>query len=180
MSRRGERVRFAYADPPYLGQALKRYGDATYDSPDAHRALIHKLYWEYDAFAYSLSSSNLYQVLPWFRNDVRIGAWVKPFASFKPNVNPAYAWEPVLWHSPTCRQREEPTVRDWVSANITLKQGTHGAKPPQFWHWLFCLVGLRPGDEFYDLFPGSGGGAKAWERYRNAPQLWAGRAGVTA
>ncbi len=34
---------FAYADPPYLGCGKKLYNDATYDDPEAHRALIGRL-----------------------------------------------------------------------------------------------------------------------------------------
>ena len=108
---------------------------------------------------------DLYTILPWFRADIRVAAWVKPFASFKPNVNPAYAWEPVLWSSARKRSRTEPTVRDWVAANITFERGTVGAKPDSFWFWLFDLVGAQSGDEFTDLCPGSGAGARCWTSF---------------
>lgn len=35
------------------------------------------------------------------------------------------------------KNRKEPTVRDWVSCNITLKKGLTGVKPDGFCYWLF-------------------------------------------
>jgi hypothetical protein len=37
-----------------------------------------------------------------------------------------------------------------------------GAKPAAFCWWLFDLLGALPGDDLVDLFPGSGGVARAW------------------
>ena len=86
---------------------------------------------------------------------VRIAAWVKPFCSFKPNVGVAYAWEPVVWKGGRKRTREEPTVRDWVSVNITLQKGLPGAKPSEFNRWILQLFNYQEGDELIDLFPGT-------------------------
>jgi len=97
-------------------------------------------------------------------------AWVKPFAVFKPNVNPAYAWEPVLVKTGRKRSRQQPTVRDWVSANITLKRGLVGVKPDEVCDWLFEVMNLKPSDEFNDLFPGSGAVTKAWTQWKEAIQ----------
>jgi hypothetical protein len=83
-------------------------------------------------------------------------AWVKPFAVFKPNVNPAYAWEPVVVRGGRKRTRQQRTVRDWVSANITLKKGLVGAKPPEFCNWLLEVLNVQPEDTLVDLFPGTG------------------------
>ena len=130
-------MRFAYADPPYIGQARKHYASEEVD----HRVLIERLVEEFpDGWALSLSSPTLLQVLSMCPSDVRVGAWVKPFASFKPNVNPAYAWEPVIFRGGRKRDRTQPTVRDWVSANIMLKKGLSGAKSPAFCRWLFGLL----------------------------------------
>jgi hypothetical protein len=95
---------------------------------------------------------------------------VKPFCSFKPGVNPAYAWEPVIFSGGRKRGRELPTLRDWVSANITLRKGLSGSKPEAFSAWLFELLGLRPGDTFHDLFPGSGAVTAAWNKYAGLPE----------
>lgn len=151
----GKRV--IYADPPYIGQAKRHYGTEEVD----HTTLIAQLQ-PYDGWALSCSSSSLALLLP-LCPGARIGAWVKPFCSFKPNVNPAYAWEPVLYQPARKPGRESPTVRDWVSTNITLKKGLAGVKPPAFCFWLFRLLGMAPGDEFIDLFPGSGAVSRAWQ-----------------
>ena len=95
-------------------------------------------------------------------------SWVKPFCSFKPGVGVAYAWEPVIVKGGRKRDREQPTVRDWVSANITLKKGLSGVKPIEFSFWLFEVLNLEPSDEFTDMYPGSGAVSKAWEIYKNS------------
>ena len=89
-------------------------------------------------------------------NKLRIGVWVKPFASFKPNVNPAYAWEPVIFCGGRKRGRDLPTVRDWISCNITLKKGLAGAKPPAVIDWICDFLNVQPGDTVDDLYPGTG------------------------
>lgn len=170
-------MRFAYADPPYLGQGAKHYGDlhpdaGAYDTHAAHRALVARLVDEYpDGWALSLSSTSLGVILPWCPARARVMAWVKPFASFKANVNPAYAWEPVIVHGGRKGRSAEETVRDWVSAPITLQRGTPGAKPEAFCLWMFRVLGALPGDDLDDLFPGSGAVSTAWEKYQSQPTL---------
>lgn len=157
---------FAYCDPPYLGCAAKLYGDPTYDDPDAHHALILRLQVEYpDGWALSASTPSLRTILPMCPDDCRIGSWVKPFASFKPGVNPGYCWEPVIWRGGrTKRSRKEDTVRDYHSEVITLKRGMAGAKPPGFVAWIVALLGadVRQGDTITDLFHGSGAMLGVW------------------
>ena len=149
----GDAMRFAYADPPYIGQAQKHYGMDEVN----HLELINRLVQEYpDGWALSCSSPSLHQLLPICPSDTRVMAWVKPFASFKPNVFIAFAWEPVLVRGGRPRTRQQPTIRDWVSANITLQRGLVGAKPKDFCFWLFEVFNLQTGDEFDDLFPGTG------------------------
>jgi len=101
--------------------------------------------------------------------DSGVGAWVKPFASFKPNVNPGYCWEPVIFwggRSASARGgRTVATVRDYCSEVITLKKGTSGAKPERFCFWLFDFLGANGGDEFADIFAGSGAVSRAWKTY---------------
>lgn len=135
-------MRFCYADPPYLGCGEKHYGHqheaaADYDSLDAHATLVERLTREFpEAWALSLSAPSLRHILPLCPESARVGAWVKPFASFKPNVNPAYCWEPVIFYggrSASARGgKTAATVRDYVSANITLERGVSGAKPDAF------------------------------------------------
>lgn len=171
-------MRFAYADPPYLGVAKKLYGhlhpDASdYDTLEAHADLLGQLAEGFDGWAYSLSTPSLRAILPLAPEGVRVAAWVKPFASFKKGVNPAYCWEPVIFVSArSASERTLPekgcgrsTTRDYLAESITLKRGLTGAKPDAFCRWMFDLIGAQPGDEFVDMFPGSGAVGQAWERF---------------
>jgi hypothetical protein len=156
-------MKFAYADPPYPGCAKRHYACPEVD----HRELITRLVGEFDAWALSTNSTALRDLLPICPPHVRIAAWVKPFAVFRPGVNPAYAWEPVIY-CPRAgkRSREEATVRDFMVANITMRRGVHGAKPDAVCFWLFDLLGAKPDDEFHDLYIGSGAVSRAWDTWR--------------
>lgn len=164
-------MRFAYADPPYLGMC-KRYdhvhGDGgCWDEPETHRALIDSLA-EYDGWALSLSSSSLRTILPMCPDDVRVMAWVKPWASWKPGVYPAYAWEPVILRGATKRKwkhGDATTPRDWLS-QVAHQKGFFGSKPEPFVRWMLDCLGVGPDDEFTDLFRGSGAVTDAYERWR--------------
>ncbi len=164
-------MKLAYADPPYLGQGSRRYGDhpdaATFDTLEGHRLLIERLCDEYpDGWALSASSPSLRLILPICPADVRVGAWVKPFHAFKRGVRPAYAWEPVIYrggHNPPWEKHPAPekggkatTPKDFFSHVITLKKGLTGAKPPAFCDWVMDLLNVKPGDTVDDLFPGTG------------------------
>ena len=172
---------FAYADPPYVGQAKKAYGgkwaarpgqDVEHVEEVDHKDLIDGLVKDYpDGWALSLSSSSLHHILPMCPPKVRVMAWVKPFASFKPNVNPAYAWEPVIVSGGRKLGRKVATQRDWVSVPITLKKGLVGAKPKNFCFWLFSVLGMREGDTLVDIFPGSGAVSRSWEAYQRSGQI---------
>ena len=155
-------MKFAYADPPYIGQAKKHYNSEEVN----HFDLIEKLNADYDAWALSCSSPSLQEILSYCPKDVRIMAWVKPFAIFKPNVNPGYTWEPVVAKGFRKRDRYEPTVRDFISCNITLKKGMVGVKPEIFCFWLFDVIGLQKDDEFHDIFPGTGAVTNAWNKWK--------------
>lgn len=169
-------MKFAYADPPYLGLAgiyAKLHPEAMiWNEPETHRKLIEHLSNEYpDGWVYSLHTPSLRTILPMCPEDTRVSAWVKPFASFKPGVNPAYAWEPILIRGGRPRTRQQMTVRDWVSCPITLQRGFIGAKPEGVCFWMFEFMGMEPSDEFHDLFPGSGAVTQAWEKWKRQPRL---------
>ncbi|KKK62186.1 hypothetical protein LCGC14_3006850 [marine sediment metagenome] len=154
-------MRIAYADPPYVGQARKLYQSEEVD----HKALIGQLE-GYDGWALSASTPSLRYLLPLCPEKVRVAAWVKPFCAFKPNVNPAYTWEPVLFVPARSGRRDIPTVKDHVSTSITLKKGLTGAKPTVFCYWLFSLLGMEQGDDFDDMFPGTGIVSRCWENWQ--------------
>ncbi len=169
-------MKFAYADPPYLGCGklyAAHHPDAVdCDNPEWHRALIARLSDEFpDGWAMSLSSPSLRVILPMCPDDCRVGSWYKPFAIYKPNVNPAYAWEPVIWRGGRKGDRERATVRDWVSCNITLRRGLTGAKPEDFCHWILDLLGYEDGDTLADLFPGTNTMTKALATYKRQSAL---------
>lgn len=177
-------MRFAYADPPYLGcgrlYAAHHESALDFDDPECHRQLISRLVDEYpDGWAMSLSTPSLRTILPMCPADCRVSAWVKPFAVFKPNVNPAYAWEPVIFRGGRKRGRKEQTVRDWLACSIALRKGLTGAKPREFCRWIFDLLGATQGDEFDDLYPGTGAVSAAWAEWTAAPppDLWGALAG---
>lgn len=154
-------MKFAFADPPYLGcgqlYAAHHPEALIWDDPETHATLILRLISDYpDGWALCLSSPSLRTILPMCPTNARVAAWVKPFAVFKPNVNPAYAWEPVIFYGGRKGDRTRDTVRDWLAKEITLRRGLTGAKPEAFCRWILDLLGYLPGDQVDDLFPGTG------------------------
>lgn len=162
-------MRFAYADPPYLGQGSKHYGrnhtqSSIWDSLDTHATLIFSMTRDYpDGWALSTSVPSLRHLLPMCPGGARIGAWVKPFSVFKKGVRPAYAWEPVIFvggrnknHPPPPKGGKQTTPKDFVICNITLRKGLVGAKPPKVCNWILDLLNVQLGDQVDDLFPGTG------------------------
>lgn len=160
-------MKFAYADPPYLGLGQRIYGDrhaqaAECDNPAWHISLIQRLCDEFpDGWALSTHAPALREILNMCPSDVRVGAWVKPFAAFKKNVTRAYAWEPVILRGGRPIPTTMRTVRDWIEAPavkepITMRRGFPGAKPAALIYWIFDWLNIQEGDEFVDLFPGSG------------------------
>lgn len=171
-------MRFAYADPPYLGLALKLYGHlhadaAEYDTPEAHKRLIDRLSGEYpDGWALSCHTPSLQIILPMCPSDVRVLSWVKTYCSFKPTVRLAYAWEPIILRGGRKRGRDKDIVRDWCACPIVPGAGFKGTKPEALCFWLFEVLGMEPEDEFVDIFPGSGAVTRAWEMWRSLPRLF--------
>lgn len=170
-------MRVAYADPPYIGNAARHYRDhPDYAGEVDHAVLIERLVHDYpDGWALSCHTPSLGYLLSLCPEDCRVGAWVKPWAVWKPGMGVAYAWEPIIWRGGRKRTRKQATSRDWISANAVMRRRgdpnqTKGSKPEAFCFWLFELLNLRPGDLFDDLFPGSGAVIRAWDRYQN--QLW--------
>lgn len=165
-------MNFAFADPPYLGCCSyyghnhgvlgRTFDGLCWDHVGTHELLIAWLRDEYpDGWAYCASSPTL-PVLTCLRPNNRIGAWVKPFASFKPGINPGYCWEPVVFAGGRKLGRDVDTVRDFISESITLEKGLTGAKPFKVCLWVLDMLGYQPGiDELDDIFPGTGVMGKA-------------------
>jgi hypothetical protein len=162
-------LRFAYADPPYVGMASKydHPDSARWDSPQEHIALMHQLDDEYDGWALSLHVPSLATLWPNAPIDARLASWVKPFAAYKRNVRVAYTWEPVIWKRTAQRRDADPVGRDHLSCPMAMQRGLFGAKPEQFCRWVLMLLGWQYGDEMVDLFPGTG----VMGRVANIPTL---------
>jgi hypothetical protein len=160
-------MKFAYADPPYLG-CCRLYehhhpDGLCWDDPATHRKLIDRLVVDYpDGWALSCHTPSLATLLPMCPDGTRVGAWVKPFHAYKKGVRPAYAWEPILYvggrnakHPPPEKGGKATTPKDFISCNITLKKGLTGAKPEPVCSWILDLLGFRSGDTLDDLYPGT-------------------------
>jgi hypothetical protein len=171
-------MKFAYADPVYLGQSRlypEHPESYLWDDPETHRILIEWLVYEFpDGWGLSCSTPSLRVLLPMCPEDVRIASWVKTFCAFKKGVRPCYAWEPVIFwrgrnknHPPPEKGGKQTTPKDFLlddtdvespafAGPITLKKGLTGAKPEKFCRWVLDLLNVRPGDEFHDIYPGTG------------------------
>ena len=155
-------MRFAYADPPYPGTARKYYADQpSYGGEVDHVALIASLVdGGYAGWALSTSSKALRHVLPLCPEGTRTCPWVKPIGVSGRTRGAHNTWEPLL----VAGGRElRPGFRDWLSAHPARSGGSlPGRKPIAFCAFLFQQLGMLPGDELVDLFPGTGIVSRAW------------------
>lgn len=159
-------MKFAYADPPYIGCAHLYPEKREVD----HVALIAQLVDEFpDGWALSCHSPSLRTLLPLCPEDVRVMAWVKGWCAMRKSVRPQYAWEPVIMRGGRRIESGGFTcIRDWLQENVTLRRTVKGAKPDAFNRWILDCLGYQDGDEFVDLFPGSGTMADALRQMRLA------------
>lgn len=173
-------MKFAYADPPYLGCGklyAKEHPEAlSWNSLDTHKDLINRLCDEFpDGWAMSASSPSLQKLLPLCPDDVRVMAWVKPFCAWKKGVFPPYSWEPVIvrggrkqsLYKDQLPNNYQLPLRDYIDAPIMLKKGLTGAKPPRVCLWIFCVLGAEQGDTLDDLFPGTGIVQHTWDEWQS-------------
>lgn len=175
-------IRVAYADPPYVGQARKLYGaHPDYAGEVDQAALVERLIVEYpDGWALSLSAQSLPEILSYCPQDVRVLAWVKTMANMLPGIRLQYGWEPVIMRGGRQGPHTtgEPMLRDYLICHPQEHQYRRagpghviGRKPKAFCHWLFNCLGLKPGDELVDIFPGSGHVGQAWQDWSAQPSL---------
>ena len=167
--------RIAYADPPYLGMC-GRYDHfhpdgRCWDDIETHRLLIDRLEADFDAWALHLTSPTLRDILPLCPPEARVMAWCKSFASFKPGVHPAYAWEPVIIRGPRTRGRTATTYADYTVVPIVTQKGFFGAKPAAMVWWVLGCLNVLPDDEVVDLFPGSGAVTRAIASWQSQGRL---------
>ncbi len=168
-------LRLAYADPPYPGLARRYYeGHPDYAGEVDHEQLLSRLQ-VYDGWALSTSSRALPGILALCVAaglDVRVACWVRGERK-TPSRWPLCSWEPVVFAGGR-RQVSAAAASDALihhaRPRTTDPHRVIGSKPAAFCAWLFDLLGARPGDQLDDLFPGSGGVARAWDIY-NAKAL---------
>lgn len=193
--------RFAYADPPYPGQALRHYGKEgdpfVGDVAEVdHAELIERLERDFpDGWALSTSVPALADILAlcptaearkkrtWngrggvqAGSGVRVGAWLKQAGCPFPPSRVMWTWEPVIFRIPHWRQRH---THDYVHDTLIASNprgflgGTLvGQKPAAFCHWVFDVLGMGRDDELVDLFPGSGAVGYAFDAWRNQLSLF--------
>jgi hypothetical protein len=170
-------VVMGYADPPYPGQAKRLYGDhPDYAGEVDHAELIPDLLARFpDGWALSTSVRALPAVLRLCPDRALVCCWLKRATSPPMGDHRMYSWEPVI----LC-DTPNPVVPTRMHCEANTAQYTFrakgveyvvGAKPQAFSFWLFAAMGLRPDDEFVDLFPGSGAVTEAWNAWRAQGQL---------
>ena len=168
-------MKLIYADPPYLGQCKSYdhfhndggpmpWDGLCWDNHDTHATLLLWLEHNANGYAYSCNPSDLsWLAYCMIRTDYRVAAWTKTWHQIRP-TSTQFAWEPVIFHTQKKDPKRTPMVRDWLSCAVTKQTGQRGAKPDAFNDWILDLLIYEDGDEFIDLFPGSGSMARAVER----------------
>jgi hypothetical protein len=168
-----EPIRVCYADPPYphRSKLYRRHRD--FGGEVDICGLVARLVHEFPAgWALSTSAEALPSVLRFCPASARVAAWVRgerPTVAF----HPLSAWEPVVYCGGRARKvlpdrRRVDALVHHARPRLSDPERVVGAKPAAFCYWLFDLLGLLPGDDFVDLFPGSGGVARAFTLFGRA------------
>lgn len=162
--------RFAYFDPPYPGLARKYYrNEPTYGGEVDHAALVQRAESVgLTGWALSTSEAALRDVLPLCPLGARVCPWVKPHGVPRATHGIHNAWEPLI----IVRGRQRPPgKRNWLSALPARGGGTlPGRKPIAFAAFLFTMLGMLPGDDLIDVYPGTGIISRAWRAFTVGPR----------
>jgi len=160
-------LRLAYADPPYVGRARLYRGQPGPVGEVDHAALLAHLQVAFDGWALSAAVDSLRALLPLCPAGARVCGWGKPIGVPKATRGPHNVWEALIVRP---ARRLNPGTPDFLYAMPARGGGDLiGRKPLAFCAWLFDLLGALPGDEFADLYPGTGVVGHAWrERSRKA------------
>ena len=172
MRARAEReMRFAYADPPYPGNSFLYKDHPDYAGEVDHKELLSRLA-GYDGWALSTSARALPEIISQavvscLGMTIRVACWVRGVRQTSSRY-PLNAWEPVVFAGGRrlvrCDQLADVLTYS-ARPRTTDPARVIGAKPSAFCFWMFDLLGALPGDQFDDLYPGSGGVMRAWECY---------------
>lgn len=173
--------RIAYADPPYPGCSSYYRDEPEYKGEVDHKELIERLI-QYDGWALSTSARALPYVLSIFEevfqaaqadgktipraqgDRFRVAAWTKGPVRV-PHRWPLSSWEPVIYKPARFVVSREYSCDSLHHVHRPRKTGQRsliGQKPYAFSFWLFSLLLAKKGDQFDDLYPGTGGVGRAW------------------
>lgn len=165
-------LRIRYADPPYPGLSRRYYGDhPDFAGEVDHEALLSRLQ-DADGWALSTSADALPELAALCRArgiDASIAAWVRGSRRVRAS-SPLSTWEPVIYRcarTVVLDDQVDDALVYYAHPRLTEPRRVIGAKPAAFAAWLFRLVGARPGDQFVDEFPGSGGMSRAWSIFES-------------
>ncbi len=147
-------MRMCYADPPYPGKAVLYKNEPTFAGEVDHVELIASLRSSYDGWALSTSADALKYVLSLCPEGVHVLPWVKPNGVARATIGKHNSWEPlIVWPG----RELPPGFRDWLYAKPARSGGSLlGRKPIAFCAFMFRALGILPGDELVDLYPGTG------------------------
>jgi hypothetical protein len=169
-TRAAQPLRIKWADPPYPGLSQRYYQDhPDYSGEVDHAELLSRLA-EADGWALSTSSRALPKLLSLCVArglEVRVASWHRGARPTR-STAPLQAWEPVLYVPARHVVEDDPgeDALDYVCRpRLTDVARVIGTKPAEYIAWIFRLTGARPGDDFEDMFPGSGGASRAWDIY---------------
>lgn len=168
-------MRFAFADPPYPGNARLYRHHQDYAGEVDHAELTARLQAHYDGWALCTSVLALPRVLALCPPDIITGAWFKPMSP-PLGDHRRYNWEPVIVRP---LRRYEPGYVPLAlicsppgyTFRATPEEHVKGEKPQAFVHWVAAVAGLGPGDQADDLYPGSGAVARALATYVPGPTV---------
>lgn len=164
-------MKFAYADPPYLGMGKKMFGNlhkeaSLFDKVENQQNLIQSLIKDYpDGWALSCNPRDLQFLL--IDKEIRICAWTKTFHQIR-RTTVQFSWEAVLLYRGRVEPLRKPMVRDSISGHIAKRLGFRGAKPDYFNDWIINLLNFKAEeDTLTDLFPGTNGMSQAIQRSKS-------------
>jgi hypothetical protein len=191
-------MKFAYADPPYLGRGeyyRAHHPDAmSWNRLETHADLIARLQAEYpDGWAMSLSERSLRQILPLCPPEARTAAWCTDRPRFAGKaIAVRKHFEPVIFCGGRSYDETGNRTADFIVTkqeplpagqpryamkkhDLRSGQTFVGRKPQAFSLWVLDLLGWLPGDTIDDLFPGSGAVTAAWATKLECPELFTAR-----
>lgn len=155
-------IRVAYADPPYPGRSVYYPENEEVD----HGRLLRRLCGDYpDGWALSTSADALRDVLSLCPDRCSVRIWVRNSRGHK-RRGANNKFEPLIVYGG--RPAIDPDLDDvllWRGRQNSHPDALVGMKPAAFCEWMFRQLGLCAGDQFEDLYPGSGAVQRAWDLY---------------